>query len=79
MTTADIGLAHEAAMIRAAIRRLATDDDPDHHVTTFAELRRQAADLCAVLDGRGQNAIAAAVARALSELDEALEAHHGRA
>jgi len=78
MTTTDLGVAYEAALIRAAIRQLAADDDPSSQAKTFADLRNQVADLSAVLktqpaiSGRGQDAIAVALGRALAELGDEL-------
>jgi len=43
------GLAHEVALVRAAIRQLADDDSLDERMKMLAELRHQVETLCRVL------------------------------
>ena len=71
------GLGHEVSLLRAAIRRLADEEDASPHVKTLAELRHQVEALCTALktqhalDGRG-NDLSADLARALEELGDEL-------
>jgi len=71
------GLVHEVRLLRAAIRRLADEEDATPHVKTLAELRHQVEALCTVLktqhtlDGRGDD-LSADLARALEELGDEL-------
>jgi hypothetical protein len=70
------GLQDEAALLRAAIRRLAADADAGVDVKRLAELRHQIEALCTVLktqkalDGPGAAALDALLADVLEELGD---------
>ena len=72
-----VGLDHEVALLRAAIRRLAAKKSVAPHVKTLAELRHQVEALCTALktqhalDGRGDD-LSADLARALEALGDEL-------
>ena len=77
-TVAGLGLADEVALLRAAIRRLAHDEETPAHVKTLAELRHQIDTLCTALrtqhtlEGRDEDAASAALAQVLEELGDEL-------
>ena len=72
-----VGLGHEVALLRAAIRRLAAKKSAAPHVKTLAELRHQVEALCTALktqhalDGRGDD-LSADLARSLEALGDEL-------
>ena len=74
----DLGLTDEVALLRAAIHRLAHDDEVAAHVKTLAELRHQVDTLCTALktqhalEGGDEEALSATLARALEELGDEL-------
>ena len=73
LTSRTVQWAGALPAVRSAIRQLAADDDLSVQAKKFAELRHQGGDLSAVLKtqqalgGRGQDAIAVALGRALDE------------
>ncbi|HYU17451.1 MAG TPA: hypothetical protein VEQ11_02030 [Chloroflexota bacterium] len=70
------GLKYEVALLRAAIRRIATNGNLADSVKVLAELRHQVETLCTALktqhalDRRTADAVSAALARILEEIGD---------
>ena len=77
-TGSGLDLTHEVGLLRAAIRRLARDEEVATHVKTLAELHHQVDTLCTTLrtqhdlDGSDEDTVSAVLARTLEELGDEL-------